>query len=341
MSPIPGFVKRLTIWAPLVLLVLLVVGYARRTRSGTSPESPSFAAPKTPIFAPIVSPFGKSSIRGRLLDDKGAPLAEVAIYARSGDVPHWTFTDASGRFALDELEDEVVELHPLAWGRTSRAFPVKPDGEEHELRLDPPLADPPKLPVIARAKLAGSVAPAIRTAGASYQLVLLPIDPPDKLQGAVPRRTSVAVDGTFAIDDLALGDYRVVVLPSWAAGGSWPDLVAAGSAKLEHQGEMPALVVQLADGSLDGRVEASDGSPIGGALVLTTGADQRTYPAIVTQDDGSFALRDLPSGDYQVEVRAGDDAHQESVHVEPAKIAHIAPTHLSVRRDAVKTESKP
>jgi hypothetical protein len=63
---------------------------------------------------------------------------------------------------------------------------------------------------------------------------LEPVDPGSALCLAVTRRTRCAQDGTFEIADLQYGSYRAHVLPGWAAGGSWPDLLDPAQAALEQ-----------------------------------------------------------------------------------------------------------
>ncbi|MCK6445161.1 MAG: carboxypeptidase-like regulatory domain-containing protein [Planctomycetes bacterium] len=336
--------KTLVTWLPVVVAIALLVGFL--TRSGSRPwvDPAALAASEPPAFQPVVLPHGSATLRGRVFDDHGEPVRELPIYTRSANVAHWAYTDADGRFVLDRLFDEEHEVLALAFGRPTQSFRLRPGDAVHELRLAPPRPAATRLPDLPRSDLTGWVARALEGPLAGLEVLLEPVDPPNVLQGAVPVRALVADDGAFDFRALAHARYRVRILPAWARGGSWPDLVAPEFAALQHDGTQATVTFELGDGALAGRVEHEDGSPLAGALVLVhpSGDESRPYPAGTSDAQGAFRIADLPAGRYALEVRAGEDVKSfPDVEVERREVAALPPLRLVVRNPSPNAASKP
>lgn len=339
-----GTVKSLVTWLPIAVAVALVISFCARPHPVEPLAGGEFLRPEPPSFQPVLVPFGSASLRGRIVDERGAPVAELPVYARSGEIARWAYTDPNGRFELARLLDEELELLVLALGRPTQSFRLRPGPDEQELRLGPERPAATYLPDLPRSDLAGSLARALEGSTAGFEVLLEPLDPPNVLQGAVPVRAEVDGQGAFAFAQLAHARYRVRVLPAWAQGGSWPDLAAAESSVLEHDGTRPALSIELGDGALSGRVEHEDGSPLAGALVLLhpSGDEGRAFPAAASDALGAYRVGDLPAGSYEVEIRAGEDVKRfGAVEVERREVAALPAVRLVVRGSAPSSESKP
>ena len=320
----------------LVFGALIGVLFARRWRE-PEPPRPPFATPRTLGLPALRAPAGESTLSGVVVDETGAPVAEASIVLRSGDIPFWTSTGRDGGFRLEGLFPEESDALVLAWGWPPSSHRVVPGAGEVTLVLPPRSPPPPALPDVARSTLHGRVVPALSApedGELAYEVVLAPAAPPEALGGAVPRRVTTAGDGSFRVDDLALGRYRVAILPEWARGGSWPNLVV-GRAELEHVEGSPELRVELAAGAIEARVIDTSGRPVEGALVLVEDAREpaHLWPPLATGPDGGFRFADLPPGTYTLSVRAGEgEMRGAEVQVEPGRVAQPQLPSLQTRR---------
>lgn len=308
-------VKKLTLWLPLLVLAGLVVGFLRRPRQPEFTDIRGGLRRPAPQFEQLHPPVGALELSGQLLATDGAPAAEVPLYSRCGGVPRWTTTTADGRFVFAGLVADEVELVSAAWGCEPAKWQLSAASSPHVLHLPAAASDIPVQGPIRRADLAGRVVRSLEEPVDGYEVVLTPADPPETIQPATPRRVLIAADGTFRFEGLVLARYVVQVLPAWARGGSWPDLLAPELAALDHAAVSEDLTLTLHEGEIEGRVVDEDAQPVPGALVTLISGDQdlHTFPWDSTQGDGTFHLRDLPAGTYRVEIHAG-----EGLRVEPA-----------------------
>jgi hypothetical protein len=304
--------RLLSILFSLSVGLMLVMAWANARFGAPRPGRPSFTPANPPSFEPLVPPLGDATLAGSVLSADGQPLADAAVYARAFGVPRWDYTDAAGRFEIGELPAEELELVVLAWPHPIGRFRARPGGAACELRLPSPLPAPEGLPDVARRALTGRVLGAGSAWGDpnGYEVVFTPIDPPDVLQGPVERRVETDASGAFELPDLALGSYRVMVLPAWARGGAWPDLCASWSKALELRAEAPAeLEIQLSAGAIEGRLfGAPSQEPVEGACCLVVAAEDpsRIWPPVVSSAEGRFRVRSLPPGRYLLSIQAGE-----------------------------------
>jgi len=293
-----------------------------------APELPSFASTRAPAFRelpawPELAP-GAEPLRGRVTDPQGAPVEGALVYARPRDLPTWALSDAEGRFELPWPEpDATGEAQSLlavcAWGFPPFELTARRGPEELAIAL--PAREVPAAPVphVTPAPIAGSVRPgrADDAPPFSFEVAFYPAEPPETLEAPVLRRVLCDPDGRFALPDLAAGRYRLRVLPAWAAGGSWPDLLGRPY-ELEHDPTAPReLELQLAEGALAGTLTDRRGRTVEGALLLLSDAENpgHLWPPATSDTRGGFLIEDLPAGRYRLFVEAGD-ARVEGVEVE-------------------------
>jgi hypothetical protein len=307
-------VRLLSILFSVAVGLMLFMAWANARFGAPSAGRPSFTPAHPPSFEPLVPPLGEASLAGSVRSADGLLLADAAVYTRAFGVPRWDYTDAEGRFEIGELPAEELELVVVAWPHPIGRFRERAGGEPCELRLPAPSPAPAGLPDVARRAVAGRVLGAGSAWGDpnGYEVVFTPVAPPEVLQGAVERRVATAENGVFEVPDLALGSYRVKVLPAWARGGEWPDLCASWSQALELTAAAPVgLEIQLAAGAIEGRLFGDPSQePIEGACCLVVPAEDpaRIWPPVVSSTEGRFRVRSLPPGRYLLSIQAGEGA---------------------------------
>jgi hypothetical protein len=331
--------------ASVVVLGLFALAVGRFFFAGT-PDLPAFAGARPPQFPPLSTLAEQSPqaepLRGRLVDAQGSAVADALVYARPLGVPTWDTSDAEGRFELFWPQAAGGGETRARLAIAARGFPpVEHEAtrgpEELVIALPEREPTPPPLPRVRPAPLAGRVVPA-RADDAppyAYEILLVPVDPPEVFGPAIQRRALCDPDGRFALADLAAGGYRVHVLPAWAAGGSWPDVLGS-EVRFEHDPANPReLVLALAEGAIAGTLTDRRGRTIEGALLLLTPVDQpgRLWPPATSDPRGGFLIEDLPAGSYRLFVEAGD-ARVEDVVVEvrAGQRSEVAVPALVVRR---------
>lgn len=331
--------------ASVVVLGLFALAAGRFFLAG-DPDLPAFAAARAPEFRELSTLAEQSPqaepLRGRLVDPHGSAVADALVYARPLGVPVWDTSDAEGRFELFWPQASGAEPTRALLAIAARGFPpieheAARGAEELVIALPERETTPPPLPRVVPAPLAGRVVPARADDAPPYafEVLLMPVDPPEVFGPAVQRRVLCDPDGRFALPDLAAGSYRVHVLPAWAAGGTWPD-VLGGEVRFEHDPASPReLVLPLAEGAIAGTLADRRGRTIEGALLLLTPVDQpgRLWPPATSDPRGGFLIEDLPAGSYRLFVEAGD-ARVEDVVVEvhAGQRSEVAVPPLVVRR---------
>ena len=313
------------------------------------PELDLTPAPQ-PKFEPLEVPAGEHRLAGRVIAVNGEPAPDVQVFLYGSEPQpgrieplHWTFTDADGHFEIEELraaEYRVALMLPGHPTRPARSVTIPHDGEV-AWTLPAALGPLPVLPTIERADLVGQLFSPIgltveQYPVEGYEILALPRSGNHPLSGAVVRRTRSDAEGRFEIADLVAADYRIVVLPMWAAGGSWPFL---DEVVHRHEPEPPRgwlLRLRLRCGELAGSVADPGGRPIQGALIKVweAGNPDRLWPPTATDAKGRFLVRDLPTGRYVARARAGAEGHDLEVRVE-------AGTRLEVTFEPIDPSAKP
>jgi hypothetical protein len=247
-----------------------------------------------------VTPPADRVIAGQVVDQDGAPMADVQVTARPVEDPNAkpvrvgaaTVTATSGSFVLRGLD---AELYTVVAERAGVA-PVHADkirGGTRDLTLQ---LDAGKLLAGTVRTTAGELVPAftllvVERRGAARDLVIA--------RSIVDARGRFAVrvrDGTFGV---------VAAAPGWAP--SPPTPATAGATDLE-------LVVSAGATILGTVTSARDARPIPYARVMREsigaggGAGGSVQPAnagTVTREDGSFELTGVPAGRVALTVSAG------------------------------------
>lgn len=262
---------------------------------------------------------GHETLRGRVALPAGPLVTEVVVEARTAARLHWTRTDAGGRFELAGLPAGPLELVLLADGHAPGKVALElPHPGELALELPPVLPPLETLPAMERSDHSGELVLSVGTSPAGCEVLYRPAPRAHPLGGAVLRRVEVAPDGSFRAEGLVHGPYVLEVLPIWAAGGSWPVLTRG---ELVHAEGSPPMRLALRAGRVFGALRDAAGSPVEGALVVVSDADDptRVWPAASSNDRGGFSVGDLPEGRFRVRVRAGDRASEHEVELAPAE----------------------
>jgi len=319
------------VFVTAVFTALVTAWLVSRSESRELVDFRALVPPVAREFTPLEPPTGPHAIEGRVLGPDGEPAAEVSVHVLRRAVPttraepmHWDATDADGRFHVGALEAGTYEVALLRPGfPTSRRTVQVPLPAAVEWRLPAALEPIRVLPEIVRVELRGRVEAPEEAADlplADLAVQLRPVSSTDPLSGAVQRHVTTDAEGVFAIPDLVGAEYEVLVLPSWAAGGTWP--VLARNRILHPPEHTPsAVLLRLEIGAVTGRIIDPDGRPIAGALVQVRPRDENghVWPPESTGDDGAFRLRELPPGVYALDVRAGSGRWSRDASVEVGK----------------------
>lgn len=284
-------------------------------------------------LAPLERAPGDAPLEGRVVDPSGAAVADVAVVAVDARGVHSVWPDAEGRFAFAGLAPGDVELHLAGIARpgSSHAASVPSEGPL-ELVAEAPWPELETLPSLERAPLVGRVEPPPAGGAGGYEVLLTPDGEPrvEGLAGRTPRRARVRPDGGFDVEGLAHGRYRASLLPPWASGGSWPELVVVG---FEHGDPPTELRLPGSSGALVGRLVDLEGEPVVGALVTLRSASDpaRRWPSVESGTDGHFRIGDLPGGSYDVRVTAGRAEFERSLRVPSLRSVTLDVPPLDVR----------
>ncbi len=299
-------------------------------------------------FEPLSLPLGTQELSGEVVDAAGAPVAGVVVHLQpSSSDPEllrplaWTFTDEAGGFHLAGLSAGRYRAVLLQPGHPNGIFELDVPASSAVRWVLPERHDPlAVLPEVERAPLLGRLSPPVTAPEQpveNYEVVLRPASAgaePAPWSGAVTRRALTDAEGFFELADLAVGDYRVQVLPRWAGGGSWPLL---DEVSYTHRAAgLERLPLRLRCGEVAGVVVDLDLRPIQGALVLVWPEErpQELWPALTTDAAGEFLVRDLPLDLYVVRIQAGGARHEELVRVQIGARTRILAPPLEPSREA-------
>ncbi len=305
-------------WIAPLLAGLLLAWAVALAPASQRPPMPTYSQPEVDPdlrgLSEKLESRASAVLSGRLIDTSNRPVAEAIVAARTDIVVAWTRSDAEGRFSLQGLLPGKAKVS--AWRLGSPPIGRELDVPQADIEVVLPefeFAAGEPSPTLDESPLAGRVlgciADSSELSGAPFEVLLVPRDPVDTLQSALLSSSATDAQGRFEFPHLLHGTYRVVVLPAWARGGSWPDLTAASSRELEHgPNSPPHLTIELACGSILAQLLDEEGVPVEGALVTMAPTDQpaRVWPPTTTGPDGRFEFNALPSGDYQLDVRAGE-----------------------------------
>ncbi|MDP6838792.1 MAG: carboxypeptidase-like regulatory domain-containing protein, partial [Planctomycetota bacterium] len=282
-------------------------------------------AAATPL-APVSFQVRHEVLAGRLLTPAGEPVDSALIFAEGGRRPSWCRSDQQGHYRLTDLLPPPWELTIIAPGFENRRLTVTEAADQTGLVLNPgpPLPEPAQVPETATSTLRGRIlAAAPEDDLAGFELALLPTAGADTFGAPFTRRQRLGSDGTFELVELRAGTYRVLVLPPWARGGSWPDLTRPLDLEprtfTHPDPTAEELMLPIVAGEIRGRILGRGQGQLAGALVTARQhgplEPARHWPPVATEDDGSFRLRDLPPGEYSLRLRAGQGSEEQVVRV--------------------------
>lgn len=311
--------RRALTWLPYLGLALLAVAVLVRGFRAEGLDLPEFPRPPSVDLPREVLAVASERLAGRVVDEAGAGIAEALVLAESGDELLWAYTDEQGYFALERVPAGELQLRVVARKFAPLQHSALGGSLDLLLVLDEPVPEPPSLPAIGESDLEGEVAAAI--AGRvllGYEVQLLPRDAPETLGAPIPVRAEVGADRTFRFEGLLHGTYRVRVLPPWARGGSWPDVVDPARAELVHGPSVRRLELKLRAGEIAGRLIDAEGEFVAGALVQVepVGDPSRPWLPQGSDEEGAFLVADLPPGDYRLRVTAGEADLEHVVEVQ-------------------------
>jgi carboxypeptidase family protein len=306
----------------LVALAVLVVLAAR----DAPPLTADFGEP--PEKADLPRPrldLGTAKLEGTLLGRDGTPVEGAGLFVVRAGRPIWTFSDGAGRFVLAEVDPGPIEVAIHAPGHQAALLTTEAGAGVVILRLPHALPDPGLLPDPTPQDLTGRIeAPHADLSG--FEVALIPRAAITEPGTGVPRRTTCDRDGRFEFPGLTPAEYEVLLLPPWASGGGWPDLLTPLTSRALRFSHPPAaaLVLHLATGDIAGSVFEADGGALEGALVMAIPApesadtqDPRRFPPTRSGTDGAFRLEFLPPGKYRVLLSAGGEQREIEVRVTP------------------------
>ncbi|MEM1449331.1 MAG: carboxypeptidase-like regulatory domain-containing protein [Planctomycetota bacterium] len=341
---------------PLASLALVLFVAAVAFLTDPQLDFPFSEPPEGGALPPVDLALGTLSLQGVIVDEEGNPVDGAGVSTTDAGRPVWTWTDATGSFVLDELRAGEHEVLVAAHRFQSTAFDVEVTdaGEPITLTLDRPIGEPPSVVGLRLRGLTGTIdlGPYAAIEG-GYELLMLPTTSPTDVEGGFPRRVDVAEDGTFEVELMHEGSYRVSLLSPEDRGARSPDLLvdARGRPTLyEHRVDAEAAPLDLAShaGAIRGVVLGPASRQVGettssrrglrGALVRAErytderdrtqgapedgGTRERTqavllneFRATQTNEEGRYLLRDLPPGRYRVTVVAGRARRQREVVV--------------------------
>lgn len=319
---------RLTTVVPLASLAALAITLLIALRS-EEPEDLLRVRMPADELAPHAAPvIGAATLTGRVVDADEVGIADASVSTLVRGRPLWTRTDRAGAFRLTELDAGPCEVHVLARGYPTLSFPVSAGAEPVELVLGAPFPEQPRLESAQTADLSGAIDPGEGEADASgYEVLLLPAGSATEFGSGMPRRATTDSEGRYRFDALERATYRVIVLPPYARGGTWPDLLTGwdGTGQMYNHdagGENPPqLALGLLSGIIEGYFRDDRGRPLEGGLVEVspmTDGNPAALPAVRTDAAGRFRLRHVPPGRYSIRATAGAHSRETTVLV-PAR----------------------
>jgi RNA polymerase sigma-70 factor (ECF subfamily) len=273
--------------------VLLRANVEQRETRGEVDVAEGGTATWDPVLADVV-------IRGRVVDERGEPLADVSIDAipprGQGNMAVAT-TGADGRFVCRRLSPvpHVLVLHGSSSLRTrplATLFGITPGGEELEVRV--PDAMRPSATIVGRALAAdGSPPRDARVSFASPAVRWRPDADVDPTTGAF--RLGPLPDGPWRVQ-LSVGKEAAVRRSAWSA----PFEVLRGAMHDVGVLQMPAT------GSIALTAADADGAPLRDAIVLeeSDGWSEMPWSGGVLVD-GRARIADVAPGTYRIRLGGG------------------------------------
>ena len=278
-------------------------------------------------------PLGEAALTGTIESSEGHVLPNALVYTGTGELLTWDYSDADGRFSLEALHAGQVTVRVIGDGHEPQDFIRTAPLLDTRLALSSLLPEGASLPALEKVAVTGSITPPRADWGLDgYELWLEPLRPSHEFGAPVSARATVQADRSVSFDELLAGSYRPHLLPPWAQGGTWPNLLDPETSLISiGRAEEADFQLTMTAGEIEGSVTDEDGAPVKSALVRLRpeGELDRIWPPTRTDELGRYALRDLPVGTYRLESSAGDRSAELIIQVNDSSISRAD---LSLRR---------
>jgi hypothetical protein len=313
-------------WIGIISLIL-VIAISSLQSEGDPPawiqELPGRINP--PLSSPE-HPLGSATLSGTVLSSEGHIVPDALVYTGTGELLTWEYSDADGRFSLEALPAGQVIVRVIGDGHEPQDFTRTAPLLDTRLSLSTPLSGAISLPALEMVKVTGSIMPPRSDWGLEgYELWLQPLRPPHEFGAPISSRATVQADRSVSFEELLAGSYRAHLLPPWARAGTWPNLLDPETALLSiGLAENSNFQLIMTAGEIEGRVTDQSGAPISEALVRLSpaGEPHQLWPPTRTDQDGHYALRDLPVGTYRLQSSAGASSAELVIQVTDSSISH-------------------
>jgi len=317
---------------PLGTLAALALAFAIQ-RLASEPDPPiNIQRPAPTTFKKLEPPPHGHKLLGKVTSPTGEAVDRALVCLHSGEEGRGCWTDALGAFRFDELGPGPWQATIAALGFESLSLELAESSTLQVVALQKALGPPPVLAKLEHAELAGRILVPPDFDASGFEVVFDPGEP-TRIDSAVPRRAACDAQGNFKIEDLIVARYELRVLPAWARGGTWPDLLlgvgegAGEQREFTHQKGAGELRLRVALGTIAGALVEPDGGPIEGALVELELAGDPGHLWLPQSTDaaGKFALRALPKARYLLTLRAGGSTLTREIELGPSEDRELEP----------------
>lgn len=236
------------------------------------------------------------SLSGTAIGPDG-PLVEGTVNAVTVGRT-WTAPVVDGAWEFAALPPGAARIWVTAPGHATTFYPDSPTPGATVTVTDALATEGVALTLAPEARFTGRLAVPDDVTGTTITLV----DPARSVQTTV----SVAADGTFLVDRMGAGTWRVEVTPAEELPYVWgPLLTSEGNLleiTLEPGEELDAGELPLPEGATIRGVtrDRSSGDPIYGAWVYVENASTGTSRLVYSGKKGHYEARRLPAGVYRV-----------------------------------------
>jgi hypothetical protein len=229
------------------------------------------------------------ALAGRVVDDRGKPLAgsNVDVRANAGELH--LVADSAGRFRVDRLTEgeHVVTARAAGFSARTASGPARP-------------GRPGQVVITLRRGVKLTVATECR--GGPCRDARVSVEAPDDGDRAM----TVEADGSAAFQELPAGTLTVSAVQDEDLAG---ELVAAPIKRGLAPGEVAAVKLVLVPSGgpfiVRGSVVDKAGKPLVAAIWATCGSVRRRLN--YTEKDGTFVLRDLPTDRCKIDAAAENE----------------------------------
>ena len=318
---------------PLGTLAALALAYGIGRLTKEPEAEINIKRPPPATFAKLEAPAHGRKLVGKVVNPAGEPLEGALVWVRSSNEPSFSYSDSQGAFRFDDLGPGPWPAIVVALGFEPLELTLQESASPQVAALRVAYGPPPKLAAIDHQALQGRIGVPEGFDASHFEVVLVP-EAPTRIDSALPRRVECDAQGAFKIDDLIVAHYQLLVLPAWARGGSWPDLLAGvgdgDKHEFTHAKGAGDLILRLQFGMIEGVLLEQGGQPVEGAVVELTlaGEPGRVWIPESTDAAGKFALRPLPAGKYELKLHAGETTLAREIELHAGEQHKLEPLRL-------------